>query len=90
MLTSGIFSLFFKCLLTILTSPHIEIHEQTMLIPIKTCYNIQISSRSLVNQASALAALTQIINTVLSRLDASVSTVFFKHQIARADSGTVF
>ncbi len=57
--------------MTILTSPHIEIHEQTMLLPIKTCYNIQISSKSLINQASARAALTQIINTVLQRLEQS-------------------
>jgi hypothetical protein len=44
-----------------------------MLLPIKTCYNIQISSASLINQASARAALTQIINTILSRLDVAVS-----------------
>ena len=60
-------------MLTILTSPHIEIHEQTMLLPIKTCYNIQISSKSLINQASARAALTQIINTVLQRLEQSAA-----------------
>ena len=69
-----------KCLLTILTSPHIEIHEQTLLLPIKTCYNIQISSNALINQASARAALTQIINTVLSRLETSVVRFFlFAH-----------
>ena len=68
-----------KCLLTILTSPHIEIHEQTMLLPIKTCYNIQISSASLINQASARAALTQIINTVLARLEASVIPVDYDY-----------
>ncbi len=56
-------------MLTILTSPHIEVHDQSMLIPIKTCYNIHISSKSLVNQASARAALTQIINTILQRFD---------------------
>ena len=44
-----------------------------MLLAIKTCYNIQITSASLVNQASARAALTQIINTVLSRFDSSSS-----------------
>jgi hypothetical protein len=42
-----------------------------MLMPIKTCYNIHISSKSLVNQASARAALTQIINTILQRFDTS-------------------
>jgi len=67
---------FSKCLLTILTSPHLEIHEQTMLLAIKTCYNIQITSSSLVNQASARAALTQIINTVLSRFEV-VNELFF-------------
>jgi len=45
-----------------------------MLLAIKTCYNIQITSASLVNQASARAALTQIINTVLSRFDSSSSS----------------
>lgn len=58
-----------KCILTILTSPHIEVHEQALLLPVKTCYNIQISSTSLINQASARATLTQIINTVLQRLE---------------------
>lgn len=67
-----------KSLLTILTSPHLEIHEQTLLLPIKTCYNIQISSRSLINQASARAALTQIINTVLTRLENSVGIYCLK------------
>lgn len=43
-----------------------------MLLPIKTCYNIHISSRSLINQKSATAALTQIINTVLQRYEQSV------------------
>ena len=62
-----------KCLLTVLPSPHLEIHEQTMLLAIKTCYNIQITSVSLVNQASARAALTQIINTVLARFDSSIA-----------------
>ena len=66
-----------KCLLTILTSPHIEIHEQTMLLAIKTCYNIQITSSSLVNQASSRAALTQIINTILYRLELAVSNLLF-------------
>ena len=58
-----------KCLLTILTSPYIEVHDYYMLLPIKTCYNIHISSKSLINQASARAALTQIINTILQRYD---------------------
>ena len=44
-----------------------------MLLPIKTCYNSQISSKSLINQASARAALTQIINTVLQRLEQSAA-----------------
>jgi brefeldin A-inhibited guanine nucleotide-exchange protein len=61
-----------KCLLTILTSPHIEVHEQILLLPIKTCYNIQISSSNQINQASARATLTQIINTVLARLETNV------------------
>lgn len=67
-----------KCLLTILTSPHFEIHEQTMLLAIKTCYNIQITSTSLVNQASARAALTQIINTVLFRFETVIQIKIFK------------
>jgi brefeldin A-inhibited guanine nucleotide-exchange protein len=68
-----------KCLLTILTSPHIEVHEQTMLLAVKTCYNIQITSSSLINQASARAALTQIINTILFRLETSVRKNFRKN-----------
>lgn len=62
-----------KCLLTILTSSYIEVHDNNMLLPIKTCYNINISSKSLVNQHSARAALTQIINTILQRYDTTSS-----------------
>ena len=64
-----------KCLLTILTSPYIEVHDHYLLLPIKTCYNIHISSKSLVNQASARAALTQIINTILQRYDVATSAI---------------
>jgi brefeldin A-inhibited guanine nucleotide-exchange protein len=52
-----------------------------MLLAIKTCYNIQITSASLVNQASARAALTQIINTVLSRFDSSSSSSSINKQL---------
>ena len=79
-----------KCLLTILTSPHIEIHEQTMLLPIKICYNIQISSSSLINQASARGALTQIINTVLTRLETSVIYSLFFCLYIRSGSVITF
>ena len=39
-----------KGLLTIVTSSHIRVHENSLLLAVRTCYNIYLASRSLINQ----------------------------------------
>lgn len=47
-----------------------EIHESTLLLAVRTCYNIYFASRNLVNQATAKATLTQMLSIVFARMEA--------------------
>ncbi|KAI4886422.1 hypothetical protein NFI96_015350 [Prochilodus magdalenae] len=58
-----------KVLLTAVTSPHIEIHEGTILLAVRTCYNIYLASRNLINQTTAKATLTQMLNVIFTRME---------------------
>ncbi|TWW56193.1 brefeldin A-inhibited guanine nucleotide-exchange protein 2 isoform X1 [Takifugu flavidus] len=58
-----------KALLTIVTSPHIEIHEGTVLLTVRTCYNIYLASRNLINQTTAKATLAQMLNVIFTRME---------------------
>ncbi|KAI3357087.1 hypothetical protein L3Q82_015558 [Scortum barcoo] len=58
-----------KALLTAVTSPHIEIHEGTVLLTVRTCYNIYLASRNLINQTTAKATLTQMLNVIFARME---------------------
>ncbi|XP_061780731.1 brefeldin A-inhibited guanine nucleotide-exchange protein 2 [Nerophis lumbriciformis] len=58
-----------KALLTSVTSPHIEIHEGTVLLTVRTCYNIYLASRNLINQTTAKATLTQMLNVIFTRME---------------------
>ncbi|XP_077570387.1 brefeldin A-inhibited guanine nucleotide-exchange protein 2 isoform X2 [Stigmatopora nigra] len=58
-----------KALLTAVTSPHIEIHEGTILLTVRTCYNIYLASRNLINQTTAKATLTQMLNVIFTRME---------------------
>lgn len=58
-----------KALLTVVTSPHIEIHEGTVLLTVRTCYNIYLASRNLINQTTAKATLTQMLNVIFTRME---------------------
>ena len=42
-----------KALLTILTSQHVEVHEASLLNSVRTCYNIYLASRNMINQTTA-------------------------------------
>uniref|UniRef100_A0A7N8Y4Y1 ADP-ribosylation factor guanine nucleotide-exchange factor 2 (brefeldin A-inhibited) n=1 Tax=Mastacembelus armatus TaxID=205130 RepID=A0A7N8Y4Y1_9TELE len=72
-----------KALLTAVTSPHIEIHEGTVLLTVRTCYNIYLASRNLINQTTAKATLTQMLNVIFTRMENqaffSSSLLFFEH-----------
>uniref|UniRef100_A0A7N8Y5P8 ADP-ribosylation factor guanine nucleotide-exchange factor 2 (brefeldin A-inhibited) n=1 Tax=Mastacembelus armatus TaxID=205130 RepID=A0A7N8Y5P8_9TELE len=66
-----------KALLTAVTSPHIEIHEGTVLLTVRTCYNIYLASRNLINQTTAKATLTQMLNVIFTRMENQA--VSFEH-----------
>lgn len=63
------FFFFFKALLTAVTSQHIEIHEGTVLQAVRTCYNIYLASKNLINQTTAKATLTQMLNVIFARME---------------------
>ncbi|KAL3679071.1 hypothetical protein R1sor_022027 [Riccia sorocarpa] len=58
-----------KVLLTAVASPSFRVHGECLLTSIRTCYNIVVSSKSVVNQATAKATLTQMINIVFKRME---------------------
>ena len=62
-------SFFLKALLTAVTSQHIEIHEGTVLQAVRTCYNIYLASKNLINQTTAKATLTQMLNVIFARME---------------------
>uniref|UniRef100_A0A8C3G459 ARF guanine nucleotide exchange factor 2 n=1 Tax=Cyclopterus lumpus TaxID=8103 RepID=A0A8C3G459_CYCLU len=72
-----------KALLTAVTSPHIEIHEGTVLLTVRTCYNIYLASRNLINQTTAKATLTQMLNVIFTRMEnqAGITRVIFNNLV---------
>uniref|UniRef100_A0A663N2F2 ADP ribosylation factor guanine nucleotide exchange factor 2 n=2 Tax=Neoaves TaxID=3078114 RepID=A0A663N2F2_ATHCN len=62
-----------KALLTAVTSPYIEIHEGTILQTVRTCYNIYLASKNLINQTTAKATLTQMLNVIFTRMENQAS-----------------
>ncbi|KAG6547191.1 hypothetical protein Mapa_011443 [Marchantia paleacea] len=63
-----------KVLLTAVASPSFQVHGECLLTSIRTCYNIVVSSKSVVNQATAKATLTQMINIVFKRMESETQT----------------
>ncbi|XP_051886894.1 brefeldin A-inhibited guanine nucleotide-exchange protein 2-like [Pristis pectinata] len=61
-----------KALLTAVTSSHIEIHEGTILQTVRTCYNIYLASKNLINQTTAKATLTQMLNVIFTKMENQV------------------
>ncbi|KAG2437305.1 hypothetical protein HXX76_005962 [Chlamydomonas incerta] len=59
-----------KNLLTATTSTTFTVHGQALLLAVRTCYNIFLMSRSDVNQQTAKATLTQMLNVVFQRMEA--------------------
>lgn len=58
-----------KALLTVVTSQHVQVHEGTLLTAVRTCYNIYLASKNLVNQTTARATLTQMLNVIFTRME---------------------
>ncbi|XP_062897468.1 brefeldin A-inhibited guanine nucleotide-exchange protein 2-like isoform X1 [Mobula hypostoma] len=61
-----------KALLTAVTSSYIEIHEGTILQTVRTCYNIYLASKNLINQTTAKATLTQMLNVIFTKMENQV------------------
>lgn len=64
-----------KALLTVTTSPTLPVHGQALLLAVRACYNVFLTSRSEVTQATAKATLTQMLNVVFQRLEAGTLSV---------------
>ncbi|KAI5719351.1 hypothetical protein M8J76_008978 [Diaphorina citri] len=62
-----------KALLTVVTSQQVEVHGSTILLAVKTCYDINIASKNLINQTTARATLTQMLNVIFSRMESQAA-----------------
>lgn len=44
-------------------------HEGTVLLAVRTCYNIYLASKNLINQTTAKATLTQTLNVIFTKME---------------------
>lgn len=65
-----------QALLTVVTSQHVEVHEGTVLLAVRTVYNIYLASRNLINQTTARATLTQMLNVIFARMESQAVSLF--------------
>lgn len=72
-----------KALLTAVSTTHIAVHETTLLNSVRTIYNIHLASKSLVNQTTARATLTQILSLVFSRMETAAQQEMEYQQVLR-------
>lgn len=59
-----------KALLTAVTSNTCAIHEGSLLVAVRSCYNIHLVTRNAVNKTTAKATLTQMLSIVFQRMEA--------------------
>ncbi|KAL0429005.1 UNVERIFIED_CONTAM: Brefeldin A-inhibited guanine nucleotide-exchange protein 2 [Sesamum radiatum] len=64
-----------KALLSAVTSVSLRIHGDCLLQVVRTCYDIYLSSKNMVNQTTAKASLVQMLVIVFRRMEADSSTV---------------
>eukprot|EP00879_Flechtneria_rotunda_P009955 GHRR01010411.1.p1 GENE.GHRR01010411.1~~GHRR01010411.1.p1 ORF type:complete len:1258 (+),score=566.72 GHRR01010411.1:286-4059(+) len=75
-------------LLTATTSHTFTLHGQALLLAVRTCYNIHLMSRSEVNQTTAKATLTQMLNVVFQRMEAASIKITVKPIVVADMLGT--
>ena len=68
-----------QALLTAVTSNSCEVHEGTLLQAVRTCYNIYLASRNLINQTTAKATLSQMISVIFQRMEAQAVSMSADH-----------
>ncbi|OIW01101.1 hypothetical protein TanjilG_25209 [Lupinus angustifolius] len=71
----GLELLVLKTLLSAVTSISLRIHGDCLLLIVRTCYDIYVCSKNLVNQTTAKASLIQMLVIVFRRMEADSSTV---------------
>ncbi|XP_047946268.1 brefeldin A-inhibited guanine nucleotide-exchange protein 2-like [Salvia hispanica] len=64
-----------KSLLSAVTSASLRLHGDCLLQVVRTCYDIYLNSKNLVNQTTAKASLVQMLVIVFRRMEADSSTV---------------
>ncbi|KAH6789538.1 SEC7-like guanine nucleotide exchange family protein [Perilla frutescens var. frutescens] len=64
-----------KALLSAVTSVSLRLHGDCLLQVVRTCYDIYLSSKNVVNQTTAKASLVQMLVIVFRRMEADSSTV---------------
>ena len=64
-----------KTLLTSVTSVFLRVHGDSLLKAVRTCYNIYLGSKVVVNQTTAKASLIQMLVIVFRRMEADSSTI---------------
>ncbi|KAL1219207.1 Brefeldin A-inhibited guanine nucleotide-exchange protein 2 [Cardamine amara subsp. amara] len=64
-----------KTLLSAINSISLRIHGDCLLLIVRTCYDIYLGSKNVVNQTTAKASLIQILVIVFRRMEADSSTV---------------
>lgn len=74
-----------KALLTVVTSQHVQVHQKTLLNAVKTCYNIYLASKNLVNQTTARATLTQMLNVIFTRMENQALEEQYKNNNQKSD-----
>ena len=58
-----------QAVLAVVLSKHCQVHGASLILAVRTCFNIYLTSKNHVNQATAKATLTQVISTVFSRME---------------------
>ncbi|PNT03435.1 hypothetical protein POPTR_014G070600v4 [Populus trichocarpa] len=71
----GVELLVLRTLLSAVTSISLRIHGDSLLQIVRTCYDIYLGSKNVVNQTTAKASLIQMLVIVFRRMEADSSTV---------------
>jgi brefeldin A-inhibited guanine nucleotide-exchange protein len=66
-----LFSQVIKALLTAVTGNTCEVHEHSLMLAVRACYHIHLSSRSQINRTTAKATLTQMLNIIFQNMEAA-------------------
>lgn len=64
-----------KGILALILNQTCRIHESSLLLAVRTCFNIYLASKSPINQSTAKGILTQTINYVFTNMERSVTEV---------------